>query len=232
MVRINHRTWILLAALGVFGAIGFYVAYHRGRSLWHPLWVRLVSGSSRVEDRLREIERAQPELVGQTFSGLTLIAYKDPGALEVWREGRLWESHPFTARSGKPGPKRQQGDGQIPEGIYTVAGLNPDSSYHLSLRVSYPNADDQERARAAGIVDPGGDIYIHGKDASIGCIAIGDRAIERVFYAAAKCGGTIPIVIAPCRNPSQAATYAANRALYDGLAAKIAALTRLTRSAP
>ncbi len=216
------RRWFFTVFI-ILGFIGLYVAHHHGRSLWHPLWVRLVTGSSRVGDRLREIERAQPDLVGQPFAGLTLIAYKDPGVLEVWRGGRRWESHPFTARSGTLGPKRQQGDGQIPEGIYQVAGLNPDSSYHLSLRVSYPNADDRERARAAGIADPGGDIYIHGSDASIGCIAIGDRAIERVFYAAAQCGGTIPIIIAPGRDPARAATYAANRELYDRIAERLKA---------
>jgi murein L,D-transpeptidase YafK len=82
------------------------------------------------------------------------------------------------------GPKRREGDLQVPEGFYRLPELNPRSSYHLSIRVDYPNGDDIAHAAVAR-GDMGGDIYIHGSDVSIGCMALGDRAIEELFLMAA-----------------------------------------------
>jgi murein L,D-transpeptidase YafK len=70
--------------------------------------------------------------------------------------------------SGKAGPKLREGDGQVPEGIYRIDGLNPNSSYHLSLKLNYPNDFDLEQARTEGRTELGGDIFIHGKAVSIG----------------------------------------------------------------
>lgn len=92
------------------------------------------------------------------------------------------------------GAKQQQGDGKTPEGAYTISGRNPKSSFHLSLRVSYPNTADRERARRAG-VDPGGDIMIHGlpngqgdagadhilRDWTEGCVAVTNAEIEEIW---------------------------------------------------
>ena len=85
---------------------------------------------------------------------------------------------PILAASGVSGPKRE-GDKQVPEGFYRIELLNPNSRYHLSLRVNYPNADDLERARQDGraLSTLGGDIMIHGGSASIGCLALGDPAV-------------------------------------------------------
>jgi murein L,D-transpeptidase YafK len=88
------------------------------------------------------------------------------------------------------------GDGRSPEGIYRVDGRNPRSRYRLSLHLSYPNAADTARARAAGI-DPGDGIFIHGMpryfgradpvrffvDWTDGCIAVGNVAIEEIWDA-------------------------------------------------
>ena len=77
---------------------------------------------------------------------------------------------------------RPEGDKQVPEGFYRIELLNPNSRYHLSLRVNYPNADDIERAREdrRDLLNLGGDIMIHGGAESIGCIAIGNPAIEHL----------------------------------------------------
>lgn len=99
------------------------------------------------------------------------------------------------------GHKAQYGDGRTPEGFYLIDRRNPNSSYHLSLGISYPNRRDVEVARALG-VDPGGDIFIHGentrgpngRDWTAGCIAVKDHEMEEIY--AMVTNGT-PIYISP-----------------------------------
>jgi murein L,D-transpeptidase YafK len=101
---------------------------------------------------------------------------------------KVLASYPVLAASGAPGPKLREGDGQVPEGLYRIVLLNPNSRFHVSLRVDYPNDDDRVHGRADGREQLGGDIMIHGGQASIGCLAIGDPAIEEVFTLAARVG--------------------------------------------
>ncbi|MCB1158855.1 MAG: L,D-transpeptidase family protein, partial [Leptospiraceae bacterium] len=119
------------------------------------------------------------------ISKLYLLAFKKERILEVHTEKNgkklFLFSYRFTTFSGKLGPKLVEGDRQIPEGKYKIDYLNPNSSYHLSMKVSYPNAFDAEKAKLDGRENPGSDIFIHGKDVSIGCIAIGDDKIEELF---------------------------------------------------
>lgn len=98
------------------------------------------------------------------------------------------------------GPKRFRGDGKTPEGAYLIDRRNPNSSFHLSLGISYPNEEDRAFA-AAFDKDPGGDIFIHGArrpgdprgpDWTAGCIAVRDRQMEDV-YAMVKIGTPIDI---------------------------------------
>jgi murein L,D-transpeptidase YafK len=105
---------------------------------------------------------------------------------------------PILAASGLPGPKLRQGDGQVPEGIYAVPALNPNSRFHLSIMLDYPNAYDVAVAEAEGRTDLGGEIFIHGGAASIGCLAIGDDAIERLFVLVADVGiENVAVIVAP-----------------------------------
>jgi hypothetical protein len=127
---------------------------------------------------------------------LVLVAFKQELRLEAWDEApeipiRI-ASWPILAASGA-GHKLRRSDGQVPEGLYELTTLNPDSLYHLSVRVDYPNADDRAHAVAA---DLGDDIYVHGMDVSIGCLAIGNDAIEEVFTLAARAKSR-RIVISP-----------------------------------
>ncbi len=88
------------------------------------------------------------------------------------------------------GHKRNEGDGRTPEGQYFINRRNYNSAYFLSLGISYPNASDVARARAAG-VRPGGDIFIHGgpryfgekgkRDWTAGCIAVTDAEMEQIY---------------------------------------------------
>lgn len=110
--------------------------------------------------------------------------------------------HAVCASSGGPGPKARLGDGQVPEGLYRVTTLNPWSRYHLSLRLDYPNAAD--RARNPGVPQRslGGEIFMHGNCVTIGCIPIGDEAIEEVYLAALDVrarGGEVAVLVLPAR---------------------------------
>lgn len=131
---------------------------------------------------------------------LTLIALKSEKKLEVWAMGLSGKQkrlavYPILAASGSLGPKRKEGDKQVPEGFYKLPSLNPNSSYHLSVKVGYPSAEDIKH-RTVERDEMGGDIFVHGNRVSIGCIAIGDKAIEDVFCLAAWAKSR-EIIIAP-----------------------------------
>lgn len=129
-----------------------------------------------------------------------------PGVVEVWAGNgtssplALVLSHPICRLSGVSGPKTREGDLQVPEGYYSISALNPTSSYHLSLRVDYPNASDRLRNRRRSAIAPlGGDIMVHGSCVTIGCIPIEDEPIEEVYLLVAEVFGKhrVPIHIFP-----------------------------------
>ncbi len=134
---------------------------------------------------------------------LTLIGLKYERILEVW--GRVkngkWRhitNYKFTAFSGRLGPKLKEGDRQIPEGIYGISYLNPNSKFHLSLKVNYPNSFDKKMAKKEKRVNLGGDIMIHGSNRTIGCIPIGDEKIEELYFLAEKVGiKNIKVILSP-----------------------------------
>lgn len=155
-----------------------------------------------VADRVAAIEAKKPrlkELASASGGKLRILVFKNERRLELHAPGwEASEAYPMTGFSGTLGPKLKEGDGQIPEGVYGIGYLNPNSSFYLSLKVSYPNAADCRRAEAEGRTHLGGDIMIHGSDATVGCIPIGDDAIEDVFYLADAVGiGNVSVVIAP-----------------------------------
>lgn len=134
---------------------------------------------------------------------LVFVGLKKERILEVYaRSGtngfKPIRSYPILAASGVAGPKLREGDRQVPEGIYAIESLNPNSRYHLSLRVNYPNEFDREQARKEKRTNLGGDIMIHGKAVSIGCLAMGDEAAEDLFVQAADTGlNNIQVIFAP-----------------------------------
>lgn len=134
---------------------------------------------------------------------IALIAIKDEKVLELHSrpKGGAWKlvhRYRVLAASGGPGPKLRQGDRQVPEGVYSIALLNPNSAYHVSMRVNYPNAFDKQMAQKEGRKDLGGDIMIHGKNLSAGCLAMGDEAVEELFTLAAQVGlSNVKVIIAP-----------------------------------
>ncbi len=134
---------------------------------------------------------------------LAILIFKRERRVSIWAadERQPWRfvrSYPILAASGVAGPKLREGDGQVPEGLYRVEWLNPASSYHLSIKVGYPNEFDRQMGTRDGRKRLGGDIFIHGKSVSIGCVAIGDTAIEQLFTVVADTG--VPrtrVIIAP-----------------------------------
>lgn len=152
---------------------------------------------------------------------LLVRAFKHEGELEVWAGASasapltLVKTYPICARSGRLGPKRRQGDLQVPEGVYKIDRFNAWSSYHLSLGVDYPNASD----RALGERPLGGDIFIHGDCVTIGCIPIEDEPIEELYLMALDArlaGGRAVVHIFP-RRLSEAGLAALLREERPGL---------------
>ncbi|MDP6439327.1 MAG: L,D-transpeptidase family protein [Candidatus Brocadiia bacterium] len=229
-------------------AAGAALAYRFGRPLWHPVWVRL-RGRRTVEAVLSDSGPQAEAPLAASFERagvpyppdrVALLAFKEERMLELWaRKGDGWafvRSYPVLAASGHAGPKLREGDRQVPEGVYRVAGLNPNSSYHLSMKLNYPNKYDWARARRDGRAQPGSDIFIHGNAVSIGCLAMGDEAIEELFCLVARMWPTeVKVLIAPndIRGARPALTHPSNPPwtgeLYGQLRQELGAFGRPAR---
>ncbi len=137
---------------------------------------------------------------------LFLRAFKKEKELEVWVKEKGKETFAllytidFCSSSGTLGPKRKEGDLQIPEGIYQINHFNPVSNFYLSLGINYPNESDKILSDKK---KPGSAIYIHGNCVTVGCIPITDDGIKELYLLAveAKNNGqtTIPVHIFPTR---------------------------------
>ncbi len=170
-------------------------------------------------------------------SRIALVAIKEARKLELWAanenaELRLIREYDVLAASGKLGPKLREGDRQVPEGIYQIVLLNPNSLYHLSLRVGYPNEFDLRHAAEEGRTEPGTDIMIHGGARSSGCLAIGDEGVEDVFVVAALTEAReITLIISPVDFRVREFTVPADApiwtsTLYAGIRAALAEFPR------
>ncbi len=201
---------ILIAVLLLCGLVAVITFYRHGRSLWHPVLVR-VKGKRTVADVLEKYGQAAEARLKPCFRKANasypperakFVILKQEERVELWvKAGRRWtliRDYAVLGASGGPGPKLREGDWQVPEGVYRIMGLNPNSSYHLSIKLDYPNAFDRQKGREDGRQDLGCDIFIHGKTVSIGCVAIGDKPIEELFVMVARMGrSNAKVVIAP-----------------------------------
>jgi murein L,D-transpeptidase YafK len=190
--------------------LGIYFFYVYGRAYWHPVY-REVAGTRSVADVVDKYgdsarQRMKPYFKQANLTyppkSIVLLAIKDQAKLELWdtskQEPAFVREYPIQALSGVAGPKLREGDRQVPEGIYDIVYLNPNSSYHLSMKLNYPNAFDKKHAKAEGRTEPGTNIFIHGKAVSIGCLAMGDNVAEELFILATDIGyGNIKVAIAP-----------------------------------
>jgi hypothetical protein len=206
----RHRKGVI-AAFAATLLIGASVFVVYGRGIWFPLLLQ-IRGERTVADVLTIYgpdarKRLAPhfERAGVAYppKHLAFLVFKQERRLSVWARGadqqwRFVRHYPVLAASGHAGPKLREGDYQVPEGVYRIEHLNPNSSYHLSMKVSYPNPFDRAKAKLDGRTRLGGDIFIHGNRVSIGCVAVGDPAIEEMFTLVAETGHpTVQVLIAP-----------------------------------
>lgn len=127
--------------------------------------------------------------------------FKGQRIMQLLHEDKLLAQYEFELGFAPEGPKAFEGDGRTPEGAYRIDRRNPNSEYHLSLGISYPNARDIAYARSQGR-SPGGEIFIHGTtsaflgkdDWTYGCIAVTNEEMEDI-YAMVRDG--TPIFIYP-----------------------------------
>lgn len=137
---------------------------------------------------------------------LYIRSFKYDSQLEVWVKDkisdpfRLFKTYKICALAGTLGPKRMEGDYQVPEGYYYINQFNPKSSYFLSLGLNYPNASDQVLSDS---IQPGSDIFIHGSCVTVGCIPMTDQQIDEIYILAAHAKDLgqdfIPVHIFPVR---------------------------------
>jgi murein L,D-transpeptidase YafK len=131
-----------------------------------------------------------------------LVVHKSARQLVLYHHDQPLRAYDVELGFAPEGHKQQRGDGKTPEGNYIIDRRNPNSAFHLSLGISYPNSNDMARASAAG-VEPGGDIFIHGQkgwlnkgsdDWTAGCIAVTNKEIREIY---AMVGDDTPIDLYP-----------------------------------
>lgn len=118
---------------------------------------------------------------------LLIVAYKEEQILELYAKSKKDKTYSkiitydICRSSGELGPKRKQGDYQVPEGFYHIDRFNPASNFYLSLGLNYPNRADKIKGTAANL---GGDIFIHGSCVTIGCMPMTDDKIMEIYLYA------------------------------------------------
>lgn len=165
---------------------------------------RISDALKRKEDTLRK--QFEEKKLPWPAKYIYVRSFKYDSQLEVWvkydvnEKFRMFKTYKVCALAGSLGPKRMQGDYQVPEGFYYINEFNPKSQYHLSLGLNYPNVSDKILSDSEM---PGGDIYIHGSCVTTGCIPVQDQQIEELYILAAHARNNgqdfIPVHIFPIR---------------------------------
>ena len=203
---------LIIYPLIIFSAFSFY---QYGRSIWYPVASKIL-GKKTVSEVIEKYEETTDINLLPLFEKanveyppkkLAFIVFKKEKVMEIWAANKSSNfkkitQYPIKAASGILGPKLKEGDNQVPEGLYRIIGFNPNSAFHLSLKINYPNQYDLKHARIEGRTQPGTNIFIHGNSVSVGCLAMGDNVIEYLFTLAYKVGkNNIQVIISPT-NPS------------------------------
>ncbi len=164
---------------------------------------------ARVREAYKEKESNMKKLLNDNSINknelrIYLRAFKEEKKIELWAKNnsdskyKLVKEYKICKTSGKLGPKRKQGDKQIPEGYYHINRFNPYSNFYLSLGINYPNKSDRILGDKNNL---GGDIFIHGSCVTIGCLPITNDKIKELYIICveAKNSGqkTIPVTIFP-----------------------------------
>ena len=203
------RIHILLASLLI---LIVSIPFHRKIRREFESFLQTVRGKYTVNDRIKKYGKIVENRLKGDFKKIAMpyppeylvyICFKQEHTLEIWvskdnKTYKFLKSYPILALSGVLGPKLKEGDNQVPEGLYTIDSLNPNSAFHLSIRLSYPNNFDKQKGKEDNRTDLGSDIMIHGKTCSTGCLAMGDQAAEDLFVLSALTGiDNVKIIISP-----------------------------------
>ncbi|ASJ22657.1 hypothetical protein BHAMNSH16_13790 [Brachyspira hampsonii] len=173
--------------------------------------------------RVRTAIKEKDEIVKNTLKNnnielknlnVLITAYKQEDILEIYAKNKSDASYKkiasynIAAKSGILGPKRMEGDLQVPEGFYHIDRFNPASSYYLSLGINYPNESDKKKSNASRL---GGDIFIYGADVTIGCMPMTDDKIKEIYlyalYAKDNGQNKIPVYIFPFKMTDRNSDY-------------------------
>lgn len=161
-------------------------------------------GEFGTESRTRLLPKFLRAGVPYPPAKLMLVGLKNERRLEIYAAGhdgqyRYIGARRVLAAAGGPGPKLREGDRQVPEGIYGIKYLNPNSVAYVSLLIGYPNAFDRARAKDDGRTRLGGDIAIHGPTTgTAGCLALTEDGVEDIFTLVADSGvSSTHIILAP-----------------------------------
>lgn len=173
------RKTILLVLLAMLISAYFVFPYVK------PIYQRLVGSSANLEEVRQNVELNLSTALSNVGLQIGLPTYirvfKEEHLLEIWLESngifKLFKVYQICNFSGELGPKIKEGDRQSPEGFYSVneAAMNPNSSYHLSFNLGFPNIFDQAHSRTGSF------LMIHGNCVSIGCYAMTDEGIEEIY---------------------------------------------------
>ena len=176
MKQLSALIFIMFCALMVNGqtaaSVFTFIDYQRS-------FPRFSEALKRKEDTL--MKQFRDKKLEWPVRNIYIRSFKYDSQLEVWvkyenkEKYKLFKTYKVCALAGSLGPKRMRGDYQVPEGFYYINEFNPRSTYHLSLGLNYPNSSDRILGDS---LQPGGDIYIHGKCVTSGCIPIMDQQIE------------------------------------------------------
>jgi len=147
-----------------------------------------------LRDIVAVFRRPPPAMAPVEAQADLVEVFKSERRMELKRGGRMLKAYRVALGFAPQCHKEREGDGRTPEGSYTIDVRNPRSAFHLSLRVSYPDAQDRARAEVLG-APPGGDIYVHGlpnglrklwtahprRDWTTGCVAVSDEEIREIW---------------------------------------------------
>ena len=197
MARMTFLALLALAAGRTAHALPPADTFENGFSVYD----RVLQYGYRARQRLAPYFRAAG--VDYPPQTVVLVGFKREKRLELYAgsspdELKFIRYYAVLAASGTVGPKLREGDLQVPEGIYRLTQLNPNSNFHLSLKIDYPNTFDRLLGRVENRRHLGGNIFIHGSSVSVGCLAMGDSAVEELFTLVAQSGlGNASIILSP-----------------------------------
>ncbi|HZD24766.1 MAG TPA: L,D-transpeptidase family protein [Alphaproteobacteria bacterium] len=187
--RLNRRSLLRCGLLAVCAALALGADAARAAPA-DPL-TALERRVEAISQRVASLEEPGPIV---PLKADVVVVEKRKRRLTLYRNGRVLHSYRIALGWQPQGRKLREGDGRTPEGTYALDWRNPDSAFHRSIHVSYPNAQDIARARRAGVA-PGGQIMIHGlsprraplgpahakRDWTEGCIAVTNREIDEIW---------------------------------------------------